>query len=61
MDKVFEKYGVLGQPTVIFIDGRGRELPARVTSAVGADEMLKWLRAVDKACTPPVVACVARW
>jgi thioredoxin:protein disulfide reductase len=61
VDKVFEKYGVLGQPTVIFIDGRGRELPARVTSAVGADEMLKSLRAVDKACTPPVVACVTRW
>jgi len=61
VDKVFEKYGILGQPTVLFIDARGRELPVRVTSAVSAEEMLKWLRAVDKACTPPVVACVARW
>ena len=61
VDKAFAKYGVLGQPTVIFIDAQGREVPLRVTAAIDADEMLRWLRAVDKACSPPVVACVARW
>jgi thiol:disulfide interchange protein DsbD len=56
----FEKYGVLGMPTVVFIDSRGREMPARITGAVPATEMLKWLGAVDQACSP-AVACVARW
>ncbi len=56
----FEKYGVVGMPTVVFLDGRGREIPARVTGAVSADEMLRWLRAVDRACTP-ALACVTRW
>jgi thiol:disulfide interchange protein DsbD len=58
--RVFEKYKVVGMPTVVLIDSRGRELPERVTSAVDADEMLKRLRAVDGACTP-ALACVARW
>ncbi len=57
----FEKYKVVGMPTVLFIDSHGREVPARITGAVPAAEMQRWLRAVDEACTPPVVACVARW
>ncbi|HEY7723824.1 MAG TPA: cytochrome c biogenesis protein CcdA [Anaeromyxobacteraceae bacterium] len=60
-DRLFEKYGVVGMPTVLFIDARGRELPVRILGAVPADEMLGWLRAVDGACAPPMVACVARW
>jgi len=59
--RVFEKYAVVGMPTVIFIDSHGRELPARVTGATSAEEMLKWLRATDQACATPAVACVARW
>ena len=58
---VFEKYQVLGMPTVVFIDASGRELPVRVTGAVDGDEMLKWLGAVDKACASPALACVSRW
>ena len=62
-DRTMEKYGILGMPTVLFIDPAGRELPAeaRVTAAIGPDEMLKRLRAVDSTCTQPVVACLARW
>jgi thiol:disulfide interchange protein DsbD len=58
---VFEKYQVLGMPTVVFIDASGRELPVRVTGAIDGDEMLKWLGAVDKACASPALACVSRW
>jgi len=58
--RVFEKYRVVGMPTVVLIDSRGRELPERITAAVDAGEMLKRLRAVDGACTP-ALACVARW
>ena len=63
VDRVFEKYGILGQPTVLFIDGHGRELPApsRVTGVIGADDMLARMRAVDRACVQPAVACLARW
>jgi len=63
IDAVFEKYGIVGQPTVVFIDAHGRELPAaaRVTGVVSADEMLRHLRAVDGACQPAAVACLARW
>jgi len=63
IDAAFEKYGIVGQPTVVFIDARGRELPAadRVTGVVGADEMLRRLRAVDRTCQPAAVACMARW
>ena len=64
MDRVFEKYGILGQPTVLFIDGRGRELPAptRVTGVIGAEEMLRRLRAVDATCEgAPAGACTPRW
>jgi len=48
---------------VIFIDGHGRELPApsRVTGVIGADDMLARMRAVDRACVQPAVACLARW
>ncbi len=49
-DKALEKYGVLGLPTVLFIDAQGREIPARITATVPGDEMLHWLRAVDGAC-----------
>ncbi len=63
VDRVFAKYGILGQPSVVFIDARGRELPAvaRVTAVVDADEMLKRMRAVDKTCTSSAMACLARW
>jgi thiol:disulfide interchange protein DsbD len=63
LDRVFAKYGILGQPSVVFIDARGRELPAaaRVTAVVDADEMLKRMRAVDKTCTSSAMACLARW
>ncbi len=57
----FEKYQVVGMPTVILIDSSGREMPARITGAISGEEMAKWLGAVDKACTLPLVACVARW
>ncbi len=62
-DRAMEKYGILGMPTVLFIDPEGRELPAdaRVTAAIGAGEMLQRLRAVDGTCAKPVVACLARW
>jgi thiol:disulfide interchange protein DsbD len=58
---VFDKYAVVGMPTVVFIDSSGREMPVRITGAVTADEMLRWLGAVDKACATPALACVARW
>jgi thiol:disulfide interchange protein DsbD len=58
--RAFEKYKVVGMPTVVLIDSRGRELPERITAAVDASEMLVRLRAVDAACTP-ALACVARW
>jgi thiol:disulfide interchange protein DsbD len=60
-----DKYGVVGMPTVIFIDSKGREVRDRVIGAIDADEMLQRLAAVDDACggpTPPgVLACAARW
>jgi len=59
--RVFDKYGVQGMPTVVFIDSHGREMPNRITGATSAGEMLKWLQATDEACTLPAVACVARW
>lgn len=62
VDRVMEKYGVISQPTVLFIDARGRELPAadRVTAVVDGKEMLRRMKQVDGACTP-VMACAARW
>jgi thioredoxin:protein disulfide reductase len=62
VDATMAKYGILGQPTVIFIDAKGRELPgpARVTAVIGADEMLARLRAVDKTCAAGG-DCLARW
>ena len=51
-----EKYGIVGMPTVVFIDGRGREVPLRVTGAVDGPEMLQALRGVDGACEGPVPA-----
>ncbi len=60
-----DKYGVVGMPTVIFIDGRGREVRDRIIGAVDADEMLRRLEAVDDACGAPVpagaLACAVRW
>jgi thiol:disulfide interchange protein DsbD len=60
VDAAFQKYAVVGMPTVIFVDAHGREVPGRITGAVPAGEMLRWLRAVNEACAP-AVACVARW
>jgi thiol:disulfide interchange protein DsbD len=62
-DRAMEKYGIVGLPTVLFIDGRGRELPpaTRVTAAVDGPAMLARMRAVDEACAAPAVACLARW
>ncbi len=56
----FDKYRVVGMPTVVFIDSRGREVPERVTAAISGDEMLRRLRSVEATCTP-ALACVARW
>lgn len=72
-----EKYGVVGMPTVVFIDPRGREVPVRVTSAIDPPRMLEVLRSVEGACEGPrparadplaaarpgaaVVPCAARW
>ncbi|GAO04126.1 protein-disulfide reductase DsbD [Anaeromyxobacter sp. PSR-1] len=70
-----EKYGVVGMPTVIFIDPRGREVPDRVMGAISAGEMVQKLRAVDRACEgqpspakpaavqgePVAMACASRW
>lgn len=55
------KYGVLGLPTVVFVDDQGRESPARVIGAVTADEMLKYLDATAVACDAPAIACASRW
>lgn len=48
-----EKYGIVGMPTVVFIDPRGREVPERVTAAISAPEMREALRRVDGACEKP--------
>lgn len=71
---VAERYGVVGMPTVIFLDGRGREVPERVMGAIEAPEMIDRLRAVDGACEKPhpkpaaeggapavAMACAVRW
>lgn len=47
------KYGVVGMPTVVFIDAKGREVPERVTAAIPAERMLETLRRVDGACEKP--------
>ncbi|MBI5068420.1 MAG: thioredoxin family protein [Deltaproteobacteria bacterium] len=62
VDAIHEKYGIVGQPTVLFIDRQGRELPAqaRVTAVVDGVEMLRRMRSVDQTCTA-AVACLARW
>ena len=72
-----EKYGIVGMPTVVFIDARGREVPMRVTAAIEPAEMLAGApRGRDRvrgdgagaagparAAGPgaPVVACATRW
>jgi len=58
--KVFDKYAVVGMPTVVFIDSAGREVPQRITGAIDAEEMLKFLESVDRTCSP-AIACVTRW
>ena len=76
-ERLTEKYGIVGMPTVVFIDGRGREVPIRVTSAIEPSEMLQVLRGVEAACDGPraarpdplapvrpgaqAVACTTRW
>ena len=44
-----DRYGVIGLPTVILVDGRGHELD-RIQGAVRADEMLHRLRAAERSC-----------
>jgi thiol:disulfide interchange protein DsbD len=60
-----ERYGVVGMPTVIFVDSRGREVRERIVGAVDAEEMLRRLEAVEDACGAPVpagaLACATRW
>jgi thioredoxin:protein disulfide reductase len=56
-----KKYGVVGLPTVVLIDSRGRELPDRIMGAVPESEMLAKLREVDRGCASPALACVTRW
>jgi thiol:disulfide interchange protein DsbD len=70
---VAEKYGIVGMPTVVFIDPRGREVPERVTAAIEAEQMVGALRRVDGACegrpaappgrvaAGPIIACATRW
>jgi thiol:disulfide interchange protein DsbD len=71
---LLEKYAVVGMPTVVFIDPRGREVPERVTAAIPAEAMVETLRRVDRACegdraappparagAPVAMACAARW
>jgi thiol:disulfide interchange protein DsbD len=47
------KYGIVGMPTVVFIDARGREVPLRVTGAIEPAEMIDVLRRVDAVCDAP--------
>jgi thiol:disulfide interchange protein DsbD len=64
-----DKYRIAGMPAVIFIDAKGREVPDRILSAIGPEEMVAKLRAVDGACegklASPLVngalACPMRW
>jgi len=42
-----EKYQVVGMPTVILLDSRGRELPERITSVLEAKEVLRRLEAIE--------------
>ena len=51
--KASEKYGIVGMPTVVFIDAHGREVPERVTGAISGEEMREALRHVDGACEKP--------
>jgi thioredoxin:protein disulfide reductase len=55
-----EKYGVVGMPTVVFIDAEGRETPERVTAAIGPEKMVDVLRRVDRACDRDAAAEPAR-
>jgi thioredoxin:protein disulfide reductase len=48
-----EKYRIVGMPTVLFIDPRGREVPERVTAAIPPEKMVESLRSVDGACDKP--------
>jgi thiol:disulfide interchange protein DsbD len=68
-----DRFGVLGLPTVVLLDSRGRDTPDPVLGAVTASEMISRLRAVDHACEghpPPAhpaagsqvaLACTVRW
>jgi thiol:disulfide interchange protein DsbD len=60
--RLVARYQVQGLPTVLFVDARGRESPARVVGAVKPEEMLKYLAAAEVACdAPAAVACATRW
>ena len=41
------KYGIVGMPTVVFLDARGRQASHRVTAAIEPDAMLEVLRRVQ--------------
>ncbi|MCM2332913.1 MAG: thioredoxin fold domain-containing protein [Anaeromyxobacteraceae bacterium] len=60
-----DQFGVVGMPTVVFIDGKGREVRDRIVGAVDAEEMLRRLKAVDGACGGAIatgaLACAVRW
>jgi thiol:disulfide interchange protein DsbD len=58
-EALVQRYGVAGLPTVIFLDGRGREVPDRVMGAIPAEEMIEHLRGVDRACPAGGVAAEA--
>jgi thiol:disulfide interchange protein DsbD len=66
---LLEKYGIVGMPTVIFIDARGREVPVRVTSTIEPKAMVELLERVDGACDAPrparpgvaLATCTRRW
>jgi thiol:disulfide interchange protein DsbD len=46
-DGAFERYKLVGMPTVIFFDSEGKEHAERVTAAIPADEMLAKLKNVN--------------
>jgi thiol:disulfide interchange protein DsbD len=48
-DRTAVRYGIAGLPTVILVDGRGRELD-RIEGVVAADEMLGRLRSAERSC-----------
>ena len=54
-DRAADRYRVLGLPTVILTDARGRVLD-HIIGVVSADEMVRRLQAAERSCTA-VMAC----